>query len=178
MLRRNLASLIVAGLAAVAVTACSHESPVAPNSRPEGLGDESVLAAQPVPGSYELFFLNEFLEPVSSLPVGEFMILKAHVETSSGPAQGGRVYFQYCRLKGVSSPNGGPTAACDDAQLATWANFTTSGAPVNESGDAFVPCCLGTIPHTIGFRCFYRGQGSGVANGMCAARDFIFVAAS
>lgn len=43
---------------------------------------------------------------------------------------------------------------------------------VNESGDAFVDFGAVLHPRTIGFRVRYLGQGSGIANGVSAPKDF------
>src|SRR4029453_8261443 len=84
-----------------------------------------VCLAQPVAGTYELFFVvleNNQYQPVSSLPVCtqtacEELILDAHIESSNGgPAQGGIVTFQWCtagaRTQGlVTDPR--PSADCE-----------------------------------------------------------------
>jgi hypothetical protein len=143
------------------------------------------LAAQPVPGSYELSFLNSALEPVSSLPVCtqsacEELILKAHIEDGSGvPAQRGVATFQYCSLKGlppndITRADEAPSAACETG-AGTWANL--AGLKVNESGDAYLDFGVVLIPRTVGFRFRYIGQGGGVANGVSAPMDFTWVPA-
>jgi hypothetical protein len=150
MPRRKLACLIVAVLVAGAFVACSDQSPVAPGTTPDGVGDLSLLS-QPVPGTYELSFFKSGpsgLEPVSSLPVCiegsgacEELILGAHVEASGAPAQSGAVIFQYCSFKGlppndIERADEAPSAACADGS-ATWANLPAN-VRVNASGDAYL----------------------------------------
>jgi hypothetical protein len=48
---------------------------------------------------------------------------------------------------------------------------------VNESGDAFVDFGAVLHPRTIGFRVRYLGQGSGIANGVSAPKDFTWTPA-
>jgi hypothetical protein len=141
------------------------------------------VAAQPVPGAYELsFFKFENLVgliPVSSLSVCtpsvcEELILGAHVEEQSSglPAQGGAVIFQYCSLppSDITRADEAPTAACDSG-LATWKDLHAL-LKVNESGDAFLDFGIVLIPRTVGFRFRYIGQGSGIANGVSLPKDF------
>ena len=142
-----------------------------------------VALAQPVPGKYELFFLNTSLEPVSSLPVCtssacEELILNAHItEESTGvPAQGGLVVFQYCSYKGlppndITRADEAPLEACDIDGTAKWANLTT--LKVNQSGDAFLDFGVVQIPRTVGFRFQYKGQG-GIANGVSDPKNFVW----
>lgn len=171
MLHRNLAALRSAVLPAVAFIALSADS----------------LLAQPVPGSYDLSFfkfVSGVLEPVSSLPVCtpsacEELILKAHVGSSSGPAQGGVVIFQYCSLKGlppndITRADEAPSAACEDGS-GTWARL--AAFQVNESGDAFYSFGVVLIPRTVGFRFKYLPRGSGIDKGEGGPMDFTWVAA-
>ena len=148
-----------------------------------GIGSPTILAAQSVPGSYELSFFNDALVSVSSLPacasggVCEELIPGAHVEEQSSglPAQGGAVTFQYCSYKGlppndITRADEAPTAACESG-LATWKDLRQR-SKVNESGDALGFFGIVLIPRTVGFRFRYTGQGSGFANGMSLPRDF------
>jgi len=124
----------------------------------------AVLAAQAVPGSYELSFQKTNGEPVTSLPVCtpsvcEELVLKAHItaEISGRPTQRGMVIFQYCSLKGlppndITRPDEAPSAACENGS-ATWANL--GGFKVNESGDAFLDFGIVLIPRAVGFRFRY-----------------------
>src|SRR5688572_1325707 len=62
------------------------------------------LVAQPVVAVYDLAFLDSNLDEAPTLQVctqtvAESLILNAHVETTTGPAQGGAVVFQYCSYK-------------------------------------------------------------------------------
>jgi hypothetical protein len=183
MPRRKLASLMVALFAAGALVACSDQSPVAPRAGSDGVGEQSLLS-QSVPGTYELSFFKSSLsglEPVSSLSVCavgsvcEELILGAHVEASGAPAQSGTVIFQYCSYKGlppndIARADEAPSAACEDGSAA-WANLPP-GVSVDTLGDAYRDFGVVLIPRTVGFRFRYLGQGSGIANGVSASRDF------
>jgi hypothetical protein len=181
---RNLVSLAVAVLAAGAFAACSDQSPVAPGIIPDGLGDPSLLS-RPVPGSYELSFVNDDGQPVSTLPVCtegsvcEELGLKASVKDASGvPAQSGTVIFEYCSFKGlppndIERADEAPKEACETGE-ATWAHLIT--VRVDASGDIpVVGFGLVFIPRTVGFRFRYLGQGSGIANGASEPENFTWV---
>jgi hypothetical protein len=137
------------------------------------------LAAQPIPATYGIDFVNSDLEVVSTLTVctesgGEELILHAHIETSSGPAQGGMVVFQYCSFKGlppgdITRADEAPSAACADGS-ATWANLTV--VPVSGSGDAYMNFGCVRIPRTVGFRYKYLGQETGIKKGVGGPADF------
>jgi hypothetical protein len=180
MPRRKIASPMVALLVAGALVACSDQSPVAPSTGADGVGEQSLLS-QPVPGTYALSFFKSGLEPVSSLSVCtegsvcEELILGAHVEASGGPAQSGAVIFQYCSYKGlppndIARADEAPSAACENGS-ATWANLPP-GVPIDISGNAYRDFGVVMIPRTVGFRFRYLGQGSGIANGVSASGDF------
>ncbi len=117
-------------------------------------------AASAVPGLYELSFDTTGPVPITnnSLPVGQELVLKAHVENSSGqPVQRGRVIFQDCELRDHPAP----FAACDSGS-GTWTSIF--GMSVDASGNAAVDYGFIATPSTIGFRFRYLGQGSGTAN--------------
>jgi hypothetical protein len=176
--RRNLAGYLAVGGAAFALVACSDQSPVAPSAsaRPTDVAVFARTAA--ASGSFQLSFFTSGLQPVSSLPVFEELILGAHVTDGSGaPARGGSVTFQYCSLKGgppndITRADEAPSAACATRD-ASWANLIS--VPVNASGDAYMNFGFVSIPRTIGFRIKYTGQGSGIANGVGAPSDFTWV---
>jgi hypothetical protein len=142
------------------------------------------ITAQPVPGTYDLNFLNSDLESVSTLSVctaseRETLTLNAHIETSSGPAQGGAVVFQYCSFKGlppfdITRADEAPSAACEDGS-ATWANLAVE--PVSESGDAYWDFGCVIIPRTVGFRYKFLGKGTGIRRGVGGPADFTWVPA-
>jgi hypothetical protein len=66
----------------------------------DGRLTEAALA-RGTPGTYELRFLDNSLQSVTTLPVGgPELVLGAHVESAAGdPAAGGTVSFEYCSLK-------------------------------------------------------------------------------
>ena len=172
MLRRNFASLSVF-VATMMSVACSEPSPVAPGAIPDAR-DVSVVA-QAVPGCYQLSFLDNSLQSVSSLVVGQELVLKAHVDNCSGdPAQRGAMTFQYCSLKGlppndITRPDEAPSAACATGE-GKWARLVS--VDVNASGDALMNFGFVSIPRTFGFRFKYLAQGSGIASGVSDAADF------
>jgi hypothetical protein len=148
----------------------------------------AVLAAQAVPGTYELNFFTQGPNglvsvttlPVCSQSVCEELILNAHItDTSTGlPAQGGLVTFQYCSYKGlppndISRPDEAPLEACANG-TATWKNLAGS-LKVDQSGDAFLDFGVVLIPRTVGFRFLYKGQGT-IANGMSDPENFTWTA--
>jgi hypothetical protein len=127
----------------------------------------TVLAANTVPGLYELSFDTTGPVPLTNnrLPVGQELVLKAHVQDASGnPAQRGEVIFQDCEVK--NSP--GPSAACDSGS-GVWAHVFQMS--VDASGNASVDYGFVSTPRTIGFRFRYLGQGSSIANGVSNSGD-------
>jgi hypothetical protein len=131
----------------------------------------TALAAQPVQGIYEISFFADTLEGLvpltnNSLPVLTELVLKAHVEDTSGhPVKRGSVIFQDCLLKG----NPAPSAACVSGSGA-WSHLIT--LPIDQFGNALVDYGFVSTPRTtIGFRFRYIGQGSGIANSPSASGD-------
>src|SRR5574341_1537003 len=103
--RGPFAGLTGAVLAALAIGACAGQSPVTPSATPRSAlpsatpdaVDGPTPLAQPVPGLYELTFVTTTGEPVSRLPVGDELVLWAHVEDGTGDdALRGSVIFQVC----------------------------------------------------------------------------------
>jgi hypothetical protein len=174
--RPNLAH-VAAFVGAVALVACSDQTPVASTIGPDAPAGVRVIGGAAI-GSFQLSFFTHGLEPVSSLTVFQELILGAHVMDASGaPAQGGSVTFQYCSLKGgppndINRADEAPSAACATRD-ASWANLI--GVPVDASGNAYMNFGLVQIPRTVGFRFKYTGQGSGIANGTSAPSDFTWV---
>ena len=167
MPRHKPAAFVCCVLAAAVFVGCSDQSPVSPSSVTNGVQDLASLA-QPVPGTYDL----------TLVPSNGELILRAHVFTASGDAQGGRVIFQICELTGGASLQKVPlpSSECASGGSGNWVNFGTIGmgtCPTLGSGYA----CLdfGTAPAiaTVGFRFRYVGQGSGIANGVSGPEDFV-----
>jgi hypothetical protein len=197
MSHRNFAIFLAAlGLASVA---CSTQSPLAPGPPGDEVPRPSVMpastgrtsadtftalhAAGTVPGSYELFFLSSG-QIVPTLPVCgpsscQELTLRAHVESSVGPADRGAVTFQYCSFRGgppndITRPDEAPSSACEVDGTARWANLLSM--KVNESGDASMNFGFVRIPRTVGFRFRYSPQGGEIASGVSAAEDFTWTA--
>ena len=171
MLRGNLSTLIVAAIGS-AMVACSDRSPVEPDTPPP--------PGQPVSGSYQLGFFREGpggLEPVSSLPFLQELILRAHVEDSSGrPATTGTVTFQYCSLNGrpkddITNIDEAPIEACADG-TATWTPLVDFR--LNGSGAATMNFGFVRVTPVIGFRFRYANKGGGIAGGDSAPANFMF----
>jgi hypothetical protein len=191
MSRRIFVSLILA-IHGAASLGCSGQSPLQPGASADGVASPDVVAAQAVPGSYELSFhvlRNGSLEPVSSLAVSsEELILMAQVEDSARvPAQAGAATFEYCSFKGlppndITRPDEAPKEACD-AGLARWARLTTvkldaGTCPGFGAGSACMNFGIVQIPRTVGFRFRYTGQGSGIASGVSAEINFTWTPAT
>ncbi|MBA3406122.1 MAG: hypothetical protein H0U13_15805 [Gemmatimonadaceae bacterium] len=177
MARRNLARLFLVVVFAAGSAGCSDRSPLAPTVQPDIPQTMGRLVS--VSGVYELTFLHRG-QPVTSLPVGQEVVLKAHVEDAAGsPAQRGSVTFQYCSRKGpsndISRADEAPKSECESG-AASWARLQT--ITVNTSGDAFAGFCCPSIPRTVGFRFKYSSQRSGIADGVSAPKDFTWVPAS
>jgi hypothetical protein len=144
-------------------------------------------AAQPVPGTYDLFFykiVSGELVAVETLPVCTetectALILNAHITDGSLPAQSGVVTFQYCSYKGlppndITRADEAPSSACEDGS-AVWKSLAT--LPVDRSGNAYYDFGVVLIPRTVGFRFKYVAQGSGIEKATSLARDFVWTAA-
>src|SRR5262245_9619616 len=103
-------TLVVVLQLSVWFAACSGHSPAQPTTPAEAVaGLDMTSAGSGTPGSYVLSFNDHTLTEVTSLPVGEELVLKAHVDDSSGlPAQKGSVAFQVCRRGGRSLTNTDP----------------------------------------------------------------------
>jgi len=188
-----LAALVLASVA------CSTQSPLAPGTagdevpRPSAVpastgrtsADTSTAshAASTVTGSYELFFISRG-QIVSTLPVCgasscEELSLRAHVESSLGPADQGMVTFQYCSFKGrppndITRADEAPSSACEVDGTGRWA--TLLSMKVNEAGEASMNFGFVQIPRTVGFRFRYSPQGGDIASGVSAAEDFTWTA--
>jgi hypothetical protein len=179
MERPNRANVLVGLITTFAILACSEQSPVGPDGAPDA-GRGANLAAQVVPGCYGLSFLNNSLQPVSTLVVLNEAVLKAHVDNCAGnAAQRGAVTFQYCSLKGgppndITRADEAPSAACATGE-GNWARLVT--VQVNASGDALMNFGYVSIPRTIGFRFKYLAQGSGIASGVSDPADLTWTAA-
>jgi len=196
MSHRNFTAFLAAlGLASVA---CSTQSPLAPGTAgdegrrlsvvPASSGrtsaDTSVAlhAASTVPGSYELLFLSSG-QIVPTLPVCrpsscQELTLRAHVESSVGPAERGAVTFQYCSFKGgppndITRPDEAPSSACEVDGTGRWANLQS--IRLKEARDVDVNFGIVQIPRTVGFRFRYSPQGSSIASGTSAEKNFTWV---
>jgi hypothetical protein len=196
---RNLATLAIA-VVGLASAGCSGQSPAQPTPTLDPVRGLSVPSARSrgvesvdlsngvrtargtIAGTYVLTFLSQN-QPVSTLPVCKpgvcpELILKAHVEGSSGAATDGTVTFQYCSLKGrppndITRADEAPSSACDVDGTAAWANLMRIG--VNQSGDAYANFGYVQLPRTVGFRFKYSG-GSSIAAGVSPSMDFTWIA--
>jgi hypothetical protein len=171
---RNLFLTVVA--IGFGLVACSDKSPVEPSHSPLG------------PPTYQLTFFGQGGgQPVSSVPFGVELILRAQVKDGSGlPAKTGTVIFEYCSL---NRPNDDtqvdevPMEACANG-TATWTSLerpdeagrlvVTTG--VNASGEALMNFGYVSITPVIGFRFRYLDSGSGIGppSGTSAAANCMF----
>src|SRR5688572_10060174 len=188
--------LAIAALALISA-ACSTPSPTSPSASdistspgatstprqtPVALSTPANAAAA-VAGTYDLSFFSDGQE-VTELPVCQIstcpeLVLRAHVEGSSGPAQRGTVTFQYCSYKGgprndISRPDEAPKSACELDGTARWVSLLSM--KVDVAGNASMTFGYVTIPRTIGFRIRYSPQGGGIASGGSLPEDFTWTA--
>ena len=192
MSHRNFTVFLAAlGLASVA---CSTQSPLAPGTAGDEVPRLSAVpastsrtsadtstashAASTLTGSFELFFLSNG-QIVPTLPVRQELTLRAHVESSVGPAERGAVTFQYCSLRGgppndITRADEAPSSACEVEGTGRWANLLSM--KVNEAGDASMNFGFVQIPRTVGFRFRYSPQGGDIASGVSPAEDFTWTA--
>ena len=193
-----MSKLIPALLAAWSFAACGGQSPAAPSAQSVGpsVGASSsdagltVQKAGAVPGVYALSFLARIggiWQEVSSLTVlSQELILRAVVTDSSGaPAPQGSVAFEYCSYKklppnDITRADEAPAAACAQG-LASWkrlASWSISGGtcPPSTPGSACMNFGVVRLPRDVGFRFRYSPQGSSIAAGTSAERDFTWVA--
>jgi hypothetical protein len=188
--------LAALGLASVA---CSTQSPLAPGTAADEVPRLSAVpastgrtnadtstarqAASTVPGSYELFFISRG-QIVATLPVCgasscEELSLRAHVESSFGPADRGTVTFQYCSFTGgppndITRADEAPSSACEVDGTGRWANLQS--IKLKEARDVDVNFGVVQIPRTVGFRFRYSPQGGNIAGGVSPAEDFTWTA--
>ena len=177
---RSTFARVVATVVSLASLACSGASPVQPTPSVESSGAAGAVAAQAAAGTYELSFLTSQGQPVSSLPVGQELVLKAHVEDSAGvPAQGGSATFEVCSRKGgrsLARMDPAPFTECDGGS-ACWIHLTTfkvdaGTCPGLGPGNACVNFGFISTPRVVGFRFRFSGQRSGIANGTSASLNF------
>jgi hypothetical protein len=180
--------VLVARLTTMTMAACATESPVAPETSPAASGSLSARPEVP-PGVYDLAFHASgdwTYEDITTLPVlSRELILKAYVADSAGrPAGKGTVTFEYCSYKGgppndITRPDEAPKEACEQGS-ASWARLTSMSVsegrcPTLGTGYACMNFGIVRIPRTVGFRFRYASQGSGIASGISAARNFTWV---
>ena len=187
-MKRSATTIAFALFTAGLLAGCSEiQSPASPGASAataeSGSAKPSTAAAQ---GVYELTFntyRNGVFTQVTSLPVSsQEMWLKAYVTDSTGaPARKGTVTFEYCSYNGgpsndISRPDEAPKAACD-AGTASWARLQSMSVdsgrcPRLGVGYACSNFGIVRIPRDVGFRFRYSPQGSPIAAGMSAMKDF------
>ena len=183
----RITTTVVALVAAASLAACSGaRSPAAPGAAAAAAGSLNGKASAPVPGVYDLTFntyRNGVYTEVSSLPVSsQELILKAYVTDSAGaPARKGTVTFEYCSYNGgpsndITRPDEAPKEACD-AGTASWARLDSMTVdalrcPTLGVGYACSNFGIVRIPRDVGFRFRFNPQGSTIAAGMSAMKNF------
>jgi hypothetical protein len=184
--------LFVVTALAVALAACSGQSPVAPSALISTGDRADAKPPSGVPGVYALTFHAQFAgvyQEVSSLPVftpgvgTPALILKALVTDASGnPATAGTVTFEYCSYgkptDDITNPDEAPKEACDQG-AAKWAQLRRAMrvplCPASLGGSACTSFDVVRIPRTVGFRFRYAQQASSITAGTSPARNFIWV---
>ena len=110
--------------------------------------------------------------PGNKIPVGEELVLNAHVTDSSGNlAATGTEIFQDCLLNGVPAPS----VQCDSGP-GVWSNIQTVHLTFNRPNETAEDIRIGygssSTAQTIGFRFRYlNGHASGIANGISNSMD-------
>jgi hypothetical protein len=144
---------------------------------------QPMSAAAAVIGIYELSFLGTpGLFPIEDgiLPVGDELVLKAHVTDLLGtPASGGSVTFQFCGRSGGQSffnMDPAPSRECDIDGTARWLTILTqkvTDGTCPGAGPGFACMNFGAVrsPRTIGFRFRYASQRSEIQSGISPSRD-------
>ena len=171
-------------VACALAAACSGPSPVAPGESTPAGGPQSARSAAALPGVYDLSFrafVSGGFQEVVSLPVNSELIVMAHVTDSAGrPAPGGPATFEYCSYKGrpndITRADEAPKEACEQG-LASWArlaNIVVDAGRCPGFGDGYACFNFGfaRIPRDVGFRFRYSPQGSAIAAGTSAAKNF------
>lgn len=185
--RISALTIAVALFTAASFAGCSRaQSPASPGAPAGAVDSASVKPSAAAAGVYDLTFntyRNGVYTEVASLPVSsQEMILKAYVTDSTGvPARKGTVTFEYCSYTGgpsndISRPDEAPKEACD-AGTASWARLSsmTVGSdrcPQLGTGYACSNFGIVRIPRDVGFRFRYNPQGSAIAAGMSAMKNF------
>jgi hypothetical protein len=169
----------------VALLVCSVQPLSQLSAFPGEPASRMTLAAQGVPGTYELTLFKDArggiteITDLNPLFVNEELVLWAHVEDSSGvPASSGSVTFQVCR-HGRTDPR--PSSDCDIGGTARWVSLITMKVTAETClalpqeahgpGNACVDFGFVANPRTIGFRFRYTGQGSGIAGDISDSKD-------
>jgi hypothetical protein len=176
-------------LALLAFAGCSKSMPLSPAAAAGDAGELSAKPSASAPGVYTLTFLarvNGTLQEVTSLPVlSAELILRGYVTSSTGtPVQGGTVTYEYCSYKGgppndITRADEAPKEACD-LGTASWARLTSMAVnpgtcPGLGTGYACMNFGLVRLPRDVGFRFRYASQGSGVASGTSASKNFTWI---
>lgn len=170
---KRLTNLVICAAAAAVPAACSDPLATAPDADGSAV---PVVAVQRALGRYELDFLDDAREQVTSLPFGQAVTLQATILDESGqPAQSGLVTFQYCSRKGyptndITRIDEAPTEACEVTGEGRWR--TLESVAVNSAGIAERRFCCPQVTPAIGFRFKYAGRGSGIKDHTVPGEDF------
>ena len=152
-----------------ALTACSDQSPVAPDL----VVAEGRFATDGIPGSYAIHFLKETRTGLTAAAdteaVGTYLVLKSEIRDYAGNlAVTGTVTYEYCSLNGDYAP----TSSCTSGS-GRWKRWASGSVDPIGLLYGFGSC---STPRTIGFRVKYSSQGGAIANGVSAPRDFTWAA--
>ena len=187
MSRNIVARLTVAVMSAAVFVACSRQSPTTPSGSPGivahvGIDSHGSGGA----GLYVLTFFGSVNgAPVTSLPVGQELILKAQVMDSAGSlALTGSVAFQVCSQGGKSSHmDPVPFSQCDTGGPGNWSTLrlvlpVDAGTcpPPLQPGSACLDFGAVSNPRVAGFRFKYTSQKGNIASGLSAPANFEWTA--
>jgi hypothetical protein len=170
-MERNRVTAAALLATAIALVACSEQSPVAPIAGPDGAALARVSAAA---GTYAISFLKEtptgLALALDAEPVGTYLVLKSEVRDAAGNlATSGSVKYEVCMSKGDYAPS----AICESGG-GSWRRLMSMDIdPVGQLA-GFGYC---TTPRAIGFRFTFSGRSSGIASGTSQSRDFTWLAA-
>ena len=158
------------GMLLTTVTVGCAQSPTDPTTVASA-ANETTGAAKPgssLPqGFYQMTFLDNSSQVVTTLPVGAGSTLrvKVHVEDSNHQvAVDGTVFFEQCRWKGVSPTTGtrggaAPSSACANG-TARWERFSSMEIRPGGNGNAVAGIDRVNVPCVMGWRATYKNSGA------------------
>ena len=162
MSRRNPCTRFILG-SALALIACSDQSPTAPDT---AASDLAAARPQTVAGTYDISF------EVTSSGLGILLIANVAHAGSLLPATDGEARFYVCK----AGRNPAPSSECASGQRGRWDYIWSN--PIISQGP-YVGTArygIGNYPTgtVAGFRFHYNGTRDGIADGWSDAEDYTF----